>query len=184
MPHNDLPQDIQSLTQRAEADSPTSEADLPPQEEAVLEVEHAEELVPTPELAEAPESEAKAQTPEAEQLQHDYDRLTQDKESPSEEKLGTQIKLLATKHWMLILLVIILILLSTQWSNKYNDKMRQIDRLEKQVKDLRRRQLFTTAELVRLQNIHSIEKAIEKQGLKLEHSAEPPYIVNPSKVEE
>ena len=43
--------------------------------------------------------------------------------------------------------------------------------------DLRHRMLYTTAELVGLERINSVEERIKVLKLPLEHSNHPPYII-------
>lgn len=72
---------------------------------------------------------------------------------------------------------IILILLASYWNTHYNIQLRNLDAKEKELVDLRYRMLYTTAELVRLERINSIEQSIQDMSLNLEHSTQPPYEV-------
>lgn len=68
-----------------------------------------------------------------------------------------------------------LVILVAYWNTKYNTQLRTLTHEEEQLKDLRYRTLYTTAELVRLERINSIEERIGELKLPLEHSSQPPY---------
>lgn len=80
------------------------------------------------------------------------------------------------RHYFGFVLWLLLLALGTiVWQTNFENKLRSIDRLERQVEDIRYRHLFISAELVRIQRISSIEESIRALGLDLEHSTVPPY---------
>lgn len=74
-----------------------------------------------------------------------------------------------------IVLSLVILVLASYWNTFYSSQLRSLSEREEYLKDLRYRDLFTTAELVRLGRIGNIENSLKELGLTLEHSTQPPY---------
>lgn len=81
------------------------------------------------------------------------------------------------KHTNMILLVVMLILFFI--GNRYSciQKMKQIDRLEKELRDTRLEALTLSVELARYTRLSMIEELIKQQDIELEGATRPPYIL-------
>ncbi|RHJ90857.1 FtsL-like putative cell division protein [Parabacteroides bouchesdurhonensis] len=79
------------------------------------------------------------------------------------------------KHTRMIILVVILIFFFI--SNRYTcmQKLREIDRLQQQLRDVRFEALSISSELTGNSRQSQIELLIEEQGIELEGAKTPPY---------
>ena len=79
------------------------------------------------------------------------------------------------KHTRMIILVVILIFFFL--SNRYTcmQKLREIDRLQQQLRDVRFEALSISSELTGNSRQSQIELLIEEQGIELEGAKTPPY---------
>lgn len=168
------PDDIRHLIERAEGDA-YEMSDTPLHEE--------QDTDPKPTEPETEPAEPTVPEVSSISLQSDYDRLVgEGSEQPIFERdwLDPFFAMMRVgRRWWFVAFVVLVFVLSIQWTYRFQEKQRQIDRLEKQVEDLHNRYLFTTAELVRIQRISSIESSVAELGLDLEHSSTPPYEVVP-----
>ncbi|MDR0995044.1 MAG: hypothetical protein LBL81_02000 [Tannerella sp.] len=82
------------------------------------------------------------------------------------------------KHTRMILLVALLMLLFI--GNRYSCllKMRQIDRMEKELQDTRLEAMTLSNDLARYSRLSQIEGLLQKQGSDLQAPATPPYVLN------
>lgn len=68
-----------------------------------------------------------------------------------------------------------LFLLSIMWGYHFSMTDKKASTLERRLEDLRYKSLFSTAELIKHEQISSIQRSLEAQGLDLEVSTHPPY---------
>lgn len=87
-------------------------------------------------------------------------------------------------RWLFGVWLLLLLFWSMHWQYSYANFTKEVAKLEERVKDLRYRHLFVTAELVRHERISSVEEEVVKQGLNLEHSSQPPYLIEPDQKQE
>lgn len=81
-------------------------------------------------------------------------------------------------NWKLFFVYLLpLVIFTASWNTHCNQLVRKLTDREKELIDLRHRMLYTTAELVNLERINSIEQRIKVLNLPLEHSTQPPYII-------
>lgn len=120
----------------------------------------------------------------ASRLQRQHDALIDDEagdDADTYQRWAEQIFRCTPRHrWFFWVWLMVLLWWSMQWQYNYANELREVARLEAVVKDLRYRHLFVIAELVRLERISSIEEQVKAQGLDLEHSSQPPYLINAS----
>ncbi|MDH6359193.1 FtsL-like putative cell division protein [Parabacteroides sp. PF5-9] len=81
------------------------------------------------------------------------------------------------KHTRMIVLIVILIFFFI--GNRYTcmQKLREIDRLQQQLRDVRFEALSISSELTGNSRQSQIEMLIEEQGIELESAKTPPYVV-------
>ncbi|MDR1200507.1 MAG: hypothetical protein LBL58_02605 [Tannerellaceae bacterium] len=79
------------------------------------------------------------------------------------------------RHTKMIVLVVVLIFFFI--GNRYTcmQKLREIDRLQQQLRDLRYEALSISSELTGNSRQSQIESLVEQQGLELEGAKNPPY---------
>lgn len=79
------------------------------------------------------------------------------------------------RHTKMIVLVVILVFFFI--GNRYTcmQKLREIDRLQQQLRDLRYEALSISSELTGNSRQSQIESLVERQGLELEGAKSPPY---------
>lgn len=79
------------------------------------------------------------------------------------------------KHTKMIILVVFLLFLYI--SNRYTCliKLREIDRLQNQLKEVRHEAIQTSAILTGNTRPSQVEELVKKQGLDLERATSPPY---------
>ncbi len=81
-------------------------------------------------------------------------------------------------NWKVFFLYLLpLVICTASWNTHCNQLVRKLTNKEKELMDLRHRMLYTTAELVGLERINSVEERIKVLKLPLEHSNHPPYII-------
>lgn len=79
------------------------------------------------------------------------------------------------KHTKMIVLIVVLIFFFI--GNRYTcmQKLREIDRLQQQLRDVRFEALSISSELTSNSRQSQIERLIEEQGIELETAKNPPY---------
>ena len=82
------------------------------------------------------------------------------------------------KHTRMIVLVVMLIFFFI--GNRYTcmEKLRDIDRLQQKLRDIRFEALSISSELTGNSRQSQIEMLIEEQGIELEVAKTPPYVLN------
>lgn len=127
-------------------------------------------------FAEGIDQEEELNTAEAHALQSQLDQLMDDGGGSGDISLDKEFLKNTPRHriWFFAFMLVGFVL-SMMWGYYFDNKRREIDQLEKRLEDIRYRYLFTTAELVRIQRISSIEERVRELGLPLEHSTKPPY---------
>ena len=80
-----------------------------------------------------------------------------------------------TKHMRIILFVFFLIIFFI--ANRYNcmQKLKEIDHLQQQARDLRYEAISTSSELPTNSRESQVEELVKEQGLNMEGAKEPPY---------
>lgn len=83
-----------------------------------------------------------------------------------------------TRHTRMIVLVVVLIFFFI--GNRYTcmQKLREIDRLQQELRDVRFEALSVSSELTGNSRQSQIELLIEEQGIELEAAKQPPYELN------
>lgn len=119
----------------------------------------------------------------------DYEDVEDEEEEQTETPLVAPRETTAPEDWsrfaqglsrdnkIFIAFVFVTLIFSAYWHTLYNSTIREVSTQEKELKDLRYRRLYMSAELVRLERITSIEASIESLKLDLEHPTKPPYEV-------
>jgi len=82
------------------------------------------------------------------------------------------------KHTRLIMLIVILLVIFI--GNRYTCllKLRDIDRLQKELQDVRNESIQISGQLTGHNRMSQIEQLVQIQGLKLESAKTPPYILH------
>lgn len=104
-------------------------------------------------------------------LQREHDLLN---DSTSSGWVGLEHIQIPPSWRLFIGLSVLLMLVPIWWSYHFNLKIKEVGQLEQRLENVRRRQLFMNAEVVRLERISSVEDRIQALGLDLEHSEVPP----------
>ena len=82
------------------------------------------------------------------------------------------------KHTYMIMLIVILLVVFI--GNRYTCllKLREIDRLQKELQDVRNESIQISGQLTGHNRMSQIEQLVQSQGLKLESAKTPPYILH------
>ena len=82
------------------------------------------------------------------------------------------------KHTRMIMLIVILLVLFI--GNRYTCllKLREIDRLQKELQDVRNESIQLSGQLTGRNRMSQIEQLVQSQGLKIESAKTPPYILH------
>lgn len=80
-------------------------------------------------------------------------------------------------NWKLGLVIVVMSVINIWNGYQAIEQVREIGRLEEQVKDYRYRALFKASEVTAMSQKLNVEKAIQSQNLELTLSQTPPYIL-------
>ena len=82
------------------------------------------------------------------------------------------------RHTRLIILIVILIVFFI--GNRYTClvKLREIDRLQKQLHDIKTEAIHISGQLTGRNRMSQIEKLVKEKGLEIESAQTPPYILH------
>jgi len=81
------------------------------------------------------------------------------------------------KHTRMIILIVVLLVFFI--GNRYTCllKLRQIDQLQKELQEIKYESIHVSGQLIESNRMSQIEQLVKSQGLKLESTKSPPYIL-------